>query len=69
LQSDAFNEFRAGVMQTAMQLRIENPNLQANVELAEIETKLRQTVDTSMLLADILKPPLFPVSGFPRPAL
>jgi hypothetical protein len=52
-----------------MQLRIENPNLPANTELAEIETKLRQTVDTSMLLADILKPPVFSILELAPPAL
>tara|TARA_B110000977_G_scaffold6309_1_gene8854 strand:- start:404 stop:913 length:510 start_codon:yes stop_codon:yes gene_type:complete len=69
LQGEAFKKFRAGVMQTAMQLRIENPNLPANTELAEIETKLRQTVDTSMLLADILKPPVFSILELAPPAL
>jgi hypothetical protein len=69
LHSEAFKKFRAGVMQTAMQLRIENPNLPANTVLAEIETKLRQTVDTSMLLADILKPPVFSILELAPPVL
>lgn len=69
MQSSEFVWVRASVMQTAMQLRLENPNLQSSTMLAEIELKLKKSVDDSMLLADILKPPAFAISEFSLPAL